>query len=162
MVVDGHQLDGGDAERGEVADRGLGGEAEIGPAQRLGHVRVELRVALDVQLVDHRLVPRRPRRAVIPPRERIVDDRGQRRVRGAVAIVGRRVVGESHAKAEERIVPPRRASDDLRVRIHDQLARVEALSVLRRVRAVDAEAVELTRMDVWQVAVPHHVGVFRE
>ena len=39
VVVHRHQLDGGDAERGEVADGRLGGEAEIGPAQRLGHVR---------------------------------------------------------------------------------------------------------------------------
>ena len=123
---------------------------------------MELGVALDVQLVDHRLVPRRPRRAVVPPRERIVDDRRERRVGRAVAIVRRRVVGSAHPEAEERVVPARRATDDLRVRIHDQLARVEAVAVLRRIGAVDAKAVELTRVDVGKVAVPHHVGMFRQ
>ncbi len=142
-----------------MADGRLGGEPEVRPAQRLGHVRVQLGEALDVQLVDDGLVPRRLRRAIVPPGKRIVHNRGERRVRGAVAIVGRRAVGRAHAKREQRVVPPRRASDDLGVGVHDQLARVEAMAVLRRVGAVDAIAVELTGVHVGEVAVPHHVGV---
>ena len=38
-VVDRQQLDGGDAERPEVRERRVGGQAGVGAAQVLGHVR---------------------------------------------------------------------------------------------------------------------------
>ena len=58
---------------------------EIRAAQRFGHVGMQRREAPDVQLVDERLVPRRPQRSIVSPRERRVDDGGERRMGGAVA-----------------------------------------------------------------------------
>ena len=52
---------------------------------------MQLREALDVHLVDDRLVPRRARRPVVAPGERRIDDRRQRRERRVVALVERQV-----------------------------------------------------------------------
>jgi hypothetical protein len=60
VVVDGQQLDRGDAEVAEVADDGRVREAGVGPAQVLGDVRVRHRETLHVGLVDHRLRPGGP------------------------------------------------------------------------------------------------------
>ena len=63
----GQQLDRGDAELLEVLERRLGREAGVRAAQVLAHVRVQLREALHVHLVDDRLVPRLIRAAGRPP-----------------------------------------------------------------------------------------------
>ena len=97
------------------------------PAQRFGDVGMQLREALDVQLVDERLVPRRAQRSIVAPRERRVDDGGERRVCGAVALVERRVV-RAGSEAEQRFVPLERPADDLGVRIDDDLVRIEAMA----------------------------------
>ena len=57
-LVHGHQLDGGDAELGEVVDHHRVGEAGVGAADGLRDVGVLDRHALDVGLVDERLVVR--------------------------------------------------------------------------------------------------------
>ena len=93
VVMHRHQLDGGDAERSS-------GGGSPAPRRARGRCRAALRgccgcslgEALDVQLVDQRLVPRRARRPIVAPGERGIDDRGERRVRRAVAIVEGRVV----------------------------------------------------------------------
>ena len=66
-VVHREQLDGGDAEVAEVRDRGLRGEPRVRAAEVLAHAGHQLREALHVHLVDHRLVPRRRRRRGRPP-----------------------------------------------------------------------------------------------
>ena len=53
----------------------------------------------------------------------------------------------------------RRAPDDLRVGIDDDLVGIEAVARVRRVGPVHAVAVELARPHVGQVAVPDHVGL---
>ena len=87
-VVDRQQLDRGDPEPLQVAERLLGGQAGVGAPQVLAHGRVEHRVALDVRLVDHRLVPRRARRRVAFPVEALVDDDRLRDRLGVVLVVG--------------------------------------------------------------------------
>ena len=57
-----------------------------------------------MEFVDEGLVPWRPRMPVVPPRERPVDDGGERRVRAAVAPVERRIVAAEH-ETEQRFVP---------------------------------------------------------
>ena len=154
-----HELDRGHAQRREMADRGLGGEAEIGAAQRLRNVAVELGVTLRMQLVDQRLVPRNPQRPVVAPGERRVHDRGDRRVGRAVTIVEGRIVAAG-AEPEQRIVPADRTPDDLGVGIQYQLVGIESMTEMRRERPVNPVAVELSRMHVGHVAVPDHVGLF--
>ena len=63
-LVHRHQLDGGDVQRLQVVDDRRVGEPGVGAAQFLGDAGMRLRHALDVRLVDDRLVVRRARRAV--------------------------------------------------------------------------------------------------
>ena len=106
-------------------------------------------------------MPRDARRAVVPPRERIVDDSRQRRERRVVAqVVGRVVFAEG--EAEERFVPAQRPADDAGVGIEHQLVGIEAMTGVRREGTVDAVAIELARLNVRQIAVPDHVGLFGE
>ena len=158
VVMDGHQLHRGDAQARQVPDRRLGAEAEEGPAQRFGNAAVELRVALDVQLVDDRFMPRRAERPIVAPGERRVHDRGEGRIGRAVAFVERGVVGAG-AEAEERLVPADPAADHLRIGIQHELVGVEPIAEVRRKRAVHPIPIQLAGMDVRQVAVPDHVGL---
>ena len=159
--MNGHQLDGRHAKRRQVTDGRFGREAKIGPPQPLRNVRVEFRESFDVKLVDERVVPGRSQRPVVTPRKCAVDDRRQRGERRAVAVVEGRIL-LSEPEAEQRLVPPHRTPDDFRVRIHDELVRIEAVARIRRKRAVDPIPIELAGADVWQIPMPHHVGVFNE
>ena len=88
---DGHQLDGRDAEPGQVRDRGGMGEAGAGAAQRVGHVRMRAREAAHMEFVQDRLAPRHPRPAGGRRGRRRRDDRAWHE-RRAVGRVGGRVV----------------------------------------------------------------------
>ena len=149
-VVDGQQLDRGDAEVAQVGERRLGGEAGVGAAQLLAHLGVQAREAAHVRLVDHRLVQRRVRAAVALPVEARVDDH---RLRDGVDVVlvvalevGVLLVGGDVGEHVGR-VPAHRAVDRLRVRVEQQLGGVEAVAGLGLVGPVDAEAVALARPD---------------
>ena len=73
-VVDRKQLHGGGADQVQVLDRFGGRQAGERAPLLLGHGRVHAGVALDVHLVDHRLVHRRVRPAVAAPVEGCIDD----------------------------------------------------------------------------------------
>src|SRR5690606_29142559 len=75
------------------------------------------------------------------------------RICRVVTVVAR--VRRADREAEHAVVPPHVAADSLRIRVEEQLRRVEAMAVARVVGAVDAVAVQLPRADVRQVAVPH-------
>src|SRR5581483_2076904 len=64
--------------------------------------------------------------------------------------------------AEHRVAPADRPGDRLRVRVEEELRGIEAMPVRRRVRAVDAIAVELPRTDVRQARVPHELVLLDE
>ena len=96
-----------------------------------------LRVALDVQFVNDGVVPRE--RLVIArsrPVEARIDDRAFRHERRAVPLVERQIVPRFHLIAEERGIPGKLADMRARIRIEQQLVRIEAMSRLRLVRAV--------------------------
>ena len=138
-----HQLDRGDAELREVLDDRRVGDAGVGAADLLGDVRVGHRQALDVRLVDHRLVVLVRRRAVVAPVEERVDDHREHRVAQAVVVVeGLRL---AEPVGEQRLVAVDLAVDGLGVRVEQQLRRVAAVPVRRVVRAVHPVAVALAR-----------------
>ncbi len=156
--VDREQLDRRHPEILQVGDGRLAGQARVGPAEILAHGRVQPGEALDVGLVDDRLVPRPPRRPVALPVEAGVDDHaarhGRRRVLVVELEVGVRVLGVGDVGQGVGLVPGHRPVDRLGVRVEQELVRVEAVPVLRRERPVDAVAVALPRADPRQVAVP--------
>ena len=73
-LVDRHELDGGDAQVLEVVDDGRLGQAGIGAPQVLGNQGVQLGHALDMGLVDDRLVVLVTRGTVMTPVEVGGDD----------------------------------------------------------------------------------------
>src|SRR5205823_3602400 len=138
---------------------GVVAEPEVRAADLRRYLRVEHRHAPDMAFVDHRAVPRRLRLAIVAPRERRVDDDALRHPAGAVALVEREVlVGISDRVAVQRVGPLDRAADGLRVRIEEELVRVEAMSPLGLVGTVDAEAVELSGTRIGEVAMPDEIG----
>ncbi len=153
-VVDGEQLDGGDAERAQMVDRLLRGEAGVGAAEVLAYGRVQLREAADVGLVDHRLVPGRRERPIALPVEALVDDDALGDGRGVVRLVRLQVVAVDGVRQDAGCAERDRPLDRLGVRVDQELRRVEAVAVAGVVRPVDAVAVALARSDARHVAVP--------
>src|SRR6478609_1095303 len=110
---------------------------------------------LDVDFIDHGLMPWRPRRAVIAPAELRFDDASQRREWRTVTFVEIRVVACSARIAIKRIVPAQVPADGLRVRIEHDFVRVEPMTPLRLARTVNSVAVELPGPEIGQIHVPH-------
>ena len=152
-VVDRQQLDGADAELAQVTDSGIRREAGVRAAEILAHAGHPLREPLDVQLVDDRLRPRPPERRVALPVERPVDHDRPRDRRGGVLPVDHvlltRRVREDAGPAEAD-----RPLDRLRVRVDQELRRVEAVAGRRLPRPGDPVAVALARPHARQVDVP--------
>ncbi len=121
-------------------------------ADLVGDVGVRLGQALDVRLVDDRLVIRVPRRAVLLPVEERVDHHGLHRVR--CRVVGVALLGVLEGVGEARWRPVDAAFERLGVGIDQQLARVAAVAVLRLVGPVHPVAVALAGRDPGQVGVP--------
>jgi hypothetical protein len=158
-LVDGQQFDGGDPERGQIVDGCRVRQPRVRAAQVLGHLVPELAEALDVHLVDDRLVQRPARRPIPAPVERVIDDDRLRNIRPAVAIVALQVVAAERTR-EHGVIPFDVAGDRFRVRVHEQLRRVAALAVRWIPGAVDAIAVLLPRAHARQAAVPAEGGFF--
>ncbi len=152
-LVHGHQLDRGDPEVLEVLDDERMRDARVGAALALGDARVEFGEALDVRLVDDRVLVRRLRLPVARPVEERVHHDREHHVLGRVAVVRR--VGVAELVREERLIPVELARGRLRVRVEQHLVGVAAQTVLGVVRPRDAVAVPLARLDLRQVRVPH-------
>ncbi len=137
------------------------GEAGEGAADVLGDVRPDRGHPLHVRLIDDGLGPGMLGRAVVAPGHGGVDHDAFRHDEGGVAAVGRGVAaGGAEAIAEMRVVPADFALQRSRIRVDQQLVRIEAVPVRRIVGPVHAVAVELARPDLGQVAVPDLVGEF--
>ena len=152
-LVHRQQLDRGDAEVAEVVDDGGCREAGVGPAQLLRHAVVQLRHALDVHLVDHRVAPAASRRRVRAPLEVVVDHDAARDVRRRVEVAG--LLGLAHGVAEDRVVDDEVAGHRLAVGVEQQLLGVEPQPGVGVPRSVRAVAVAGARRHTGQGAVPH-------
>ena len=119
--------------------------------------------ALDVHLVDDRLVPGPLVGPGAAPGEGGVDHLALGHERRAVALVERQIaLGIADPVAEQRVVPAQLAGQRLGVGVDQQLVVVEAMAGFGLVGAVDPVAVELPRAHVRQVAVPDLVGELRQ
>jgi hypothetical protein len=136
-----------------MADRG------IRPADGFGDVGVGHGQALDVGLVDDRVVVLVAWRAVVAPVEERVDDHGEhgvaQRVRGVELCRVLEVVGVQRRVAVDLAV------DRLGVRVQQELCGVAAMTLGEIERTVNPEAIALARLDRGDEAVPHipvHLG----
>jgi hypothetical protein len=159
VLVHRHQLDGRDTEGGEVVDDRRVRDRRVGAADLLRHLGVRHRHALDVRLVDDRVVVLAVRRAVVTPVEVGVDDDREHRL--AEVVVGVALLGVLEVVREERLVVGDLSLDRLGVRVEQELAGVAPVAVLGLVRPVHAEPVALPRLQPGDVGVPHeavHLG----
>ena len=160
-VVNRQQLDGGDAERTEVRQRLLGRETGIRAAQVVAHARMTAREPFHVHLVDDGVGPRGRRRPVVLPVEVLVDDDalGDRR---RVVVTVRHEIGvrirSRNVRQGVRTVMQHRPLDRLRIRVDQQLVRIEAVADGRVVRTVHAIPVALPRTDAAHIAMPVERG----
>ena len=158
-----HQFDRRDAELDEVLDHGRMAERRESAAKLRRHRRVEDGQPLDVRLVDDRLAPGPPRRAVVAPFVSGRLDDGFRHHRCAVAAVrGEIAAVGAGAIAEERVVPADPAGKAPRIGVDQELVRIEAVPGTGIVGAVNAVAVELARPKPGDVAVPDLFGPGRQ
>ena len=153
------ELHGRDAKALEMLDRMLVREPGVGAAQFRRHPRMTHGKALDVQLVDHRVLPGNARRAVVFPVVCGVDNAAFRHsVRIISAVEGQILVLVADAISEVRVAPYQLSGQALGVGVDQQLVGVESVTVVRPVRAMDAVAVKHARAGLRQIAVPDVVG----
>ena len=126
--VGGHDLDAGDAEIRQMGDRLGMGEAGESPAQGFRDLRIEARERAQVHFIENRPRPRNALAARLGRLHRDDDRFGRER-----AAVG--------AALEHRAMQFVRTIDQRGMGIGEKLGRVEAMSALRRKRAVGAKAI---------------------
>jgi hypothetical protein len=123
---------------------------------------MQLRIAAHMHFIDDRALPRSARGPVVAPGEGWVDDPAARHEGGAVSLVEGQIIATFLAVAEHRGVPVEATEDRLRIRVEQQLVRVEAMAVSRIVRPVHTVPVEATRAGVRQKSVPDLIGELRQ
>ena len=142
-LVHRQQLDGGDAEIGQVVGDGGMSQAGVGAPQLLGDVGMALGQALDVGLVDDRLVQRTRPDGCRRPVEVATGDHALRHRRRRVGVVAPSRVVET--VPEDVLAPLDLAVDGGGVGVEQQLGRVAAQPVAGRPRTVHPQAVALAR-----------------
>ena len=163
LVVDWHELNGGDAQLQQVPDSGFGGQAQVGPAQWFGNLGMQLREAAHMSLIDHRLVPGRPQRLVVSPAEGLIGDNAKRRTVGVVPVVEGHVAGGiADAVSEHGVRPAQLSADGPGIRVQENLVGVEPMPVVGIEGTVNPIPVQLTGLDVGQIAVPHQFRLFAQ
>src|SRR5262249_6904614 len=128
-----------------------------------GHVISKLGEALDVRLVNDRVLPGNGRPAFCAPGEGLVDDHTLGHTARIVAPVKRKIAAcATGAVAEMRIAPYEPPGELLRIRIDEELVRVEAQSTLGLIGAMHPIAIELPRHHIAEIAMPDILGAFRQ
>ncbi len=146
--VDRQELDGSDAETGEVVEGRRMSQAGIRAAQRLGDRRVLLREPLDVGFVDDRVLPGNTQLRIAVPVELRVDHDPFRHAMGVVLLVKRQVErGVIVPISVDRRAPVDRAAQRARIWVYQQLVGVIAQTIDRFVRASGAESISLSGAD---------------
>ena len=157
------ELDRRHAQALHVLDHLARGEPRVLSLVRGNDVGMAPRVAAHVELVHDAFVGGVARAALAAPVERGIDDPRLRHRRGAIAAVEGEVLAlAAEGIAELRVGDLRGTDDGARVRVEEQLVRIEAMARVRLVRAVHAIAVELARAHLRQTAVPDEVGALAQ
>src|SRR3990172_5538537 len=107
---------------------------------------MQFREAFYVRFIDDGIVPRRTRRTIFAPRKRRIDDAALDHARGVIASIEREVFAfRANAVTEVRIAPQYMADEGFRVRVHEQLMRIEPMASQRFVRPEHAIRIHLPR-----------------
>ena len=143
--MDRHELDGGDAQVGQVLDDGGVDQSRVGPPQLGGDLGVEHGQPPHVGLVDDRLVVGVARRPVVAPVEEGADDHAAGHVGGGV--LGVAGPGVEHVVGVQGGGGLHLPGDGLGVGVQEELGGVAAVAVVGVVGAGDPVAVVLPGVD---------------
>src|SRR5690606_9606599 len=131
LGVDRKKLDGGDPQTRQMIEDRLREQAEIATTNLFRYLGMETADALYVGVVDDGILPRTVWSTVITPLEVLFDDRSERRVRGAALPTNAQsLLIRLQLIAEETVVPRERAPDRRRVRVEEDLVRIESMPLL--------------------------------
>jgi hypothetical protein len=125
------------------------------------NVRVAHGESLDVELINHGLMPGNTGRSIGSPCESGVNHSVLRHSGGIVAPVKRQVlllVPDPVSKM--RIAPPDGPLNLLAVGIKQKFVMIETMTLLGSIRAVDAVSIQLAGTYFRQISVPYHVSMF--
>ena len=126
-------------------------------------VLAQLGQSAHMGFVDHRIRPRHVGWAIIAPVKAVVGDNCLEHARGAVATIeGEIGARRVHPVPEQCIRPAQRPGDLAGIGVEQQLVRVETMTLLRRIRAMRAIAVNEPGVRIGKIAVPNLIGVFRQ
>ena len=151
MEMNGHQLDGGDAEALEVGDGSLAGQTRVGAAQFFGNLGMPLCEALHMKFVENRVVPGCAGRKAAVPSKGGIDHAGEGGGRGGVG-----------SGIQNRGIPHKTPRNRFGIRVEEDFVRMETMSRGWFVWPMDAVAIDQPRPRSVQVAVPDLVGFLRK
>ncbi len=157
VLVHRQQVHGRHAEPLQVCDCRVAGQARVGATLCGWNIRVQLREPLDVHLIEHGVFERGVQMCIGAPGMARVDNA---RLEGERRVVTRVQVSGVARVAAELLVAPLEGADDLaRIRVEQQLVRVEAVATVRAPLAMRAVAVHQPRCAALEVAMPDVVRV---
>src|SRR5262249_7864043 len=160
--VNRQQFNCGDAQTLEMIDHRRCGQTAVCPAPSGRHILAKLSQSFDVGLVDDGVSPGNRRSTFFAPGEGFIDDHAFRYSTRVVAPVEREIGPRAAGAIPEMRVAPDQAPCELpRIRIDEELVRIETQSALGLIRAMNAVTVELSRHDIVEVAVPDLLGALR-
>ena len=160
--VDRQELDRGHAEPPHVIDEVRVAQGGEGAALVRPEVHAQHAEAAHMDFIDDGVGPRHGGRAIVGPVEAVVADHRLQHARRTVAPVEGKVGARRvHAIAVQRIGRAQLAGEAPRIGIEQKLVMVEAMAVLRLVRAIGAITVDQPGARIGQIAVPDLVGAFR-
>jgi hypothetical protein len=148
----------------EIVQEGRVSEPGVGAPPLRGELGMAGRQPFHMDLIDKRVVPRGPGRAIALPGKGGVDHDTLGEVRRAVASVPTevRVRVASHRIAKEDLVSPHPPRNRFGVGIEEQFGWIEAMAFLRSIRSVDAIAIALPWPELGHIPVPHLISAGRE
>ena len=162
--VNRQQLDRGNAEAFDVLHRRFMPHPLKRTAQFRRNSRVKLGKTFDVALIDHGMRPRDIGSAGVLPVNGIgVDDLTFGRKRRAVSRIKAEIqLIVSQLIAEVGIVPLNVTHQFTGIGVNKQLIGIEAVTVLRIVRAIHTVTIQRPRFQIRHIAVPDLMGIFRQ
>ncbi len=160
MVMDGHQFDGRYPQLPQVAYNRFRRQPCIGPPERFRDSWVSGRQALHVGFINNRFVPGVPRRRVILPVVARIDHLGKRRIGRVVTRIRNQVfLVMAEGIAIHGVVPTDGSGNLFRIRVCEELCRIETMPGSGIVRSINTIGIAPSRPRIGKINVPDPVGL---